>query len=46
MQQLRAEQLIASHSRVVELTDITSLQSLAQYQPLGLAPISTTGRRL
>src|SRR5262249_31971397 len=40
MQQLRAERLITSQSRIVELTDITSLQTLAQYQPLGLAPIS------
>jgi CRP-like cAMP-binding protein len=46
MQQLRGERLITSRSRVVELTDITGLQTLAQYQPLGLAPISTAGRRL
>src|SRR5215467_13997845 len=39
MQQLRAEQLITSRAREVELTDMTSLQTLAQYQPLVLAPI-------
>jgi CRP-like cAMP-binding protein len=45
MQRLRGEQLITNHSRVVELTDIASLQTLAQYQPLALAPISPAGRR-
>jgi CRP-like cAMP-binding protein len=44
MQQLRGEQLITSHSRVVELTDMTGLQTLAQYQPMGLAPISAAVR--
>jgi CRP-like cAMP-binding protein len=39
LQQLRAEQLITSRSRQVELTDMTSLQTLAQYQPLDLARI-------
>jgi CRP-like cAMP-binding protein len=39
MQQLRAEQLITSTSRLVELTDMEGLQRLAQYQPLDLAPI-------
>jgi len=39
MQQLRADQLIASRSRLIELTDIARLQTLAQYQPLDLAPI-------
>jgi hypothetical protein len=39
MQQLRAEQLITSRSRLVELTDIANLQTLAHYQPLDLAPI-------
>lgn len=39
MQQMRAEQLITSHSRLVELTDMASLQTLAHYQPLDLAPI-------
>jgi CRP-like cAMP-binding protein len=39
MQQLRADQLIASRSRLIELTDMASLQTLAQYQPLDLAPI-------
>jgi CRP-like cAMP-binding protein len=39
MQQLRAERLITSRFRVVELTDMASLQRLAQCQPLGVAPI-------
>jgi len=39
MQQLRAEQLITSRSRRVELTGMTSLQMLAHYQPLDLASI-------
>jgi CRP-like cAMP-binding protein len=39
MQQLRGEGLITSRARVVELTDLASLQTLAQYQPLELAPI-------
>jgi hypothetical protein len=39
MQQLRADRLIASRSRLVELTDIAGLQTLAQYQPLDLSPI-------
>src|SRR5262249_41262609 len=39
MQQLRAEQLITSRGRSVELTDMASLQTLAHYQPLGLTPI-------
>jgi CRP-like cAMP-binding protein len=39
MQQLRAERLITSRSRQVELTDMAGLLTLAQYQPLGLAPI-------
>lgn len=39
MQQLRAEQLITTRSRLVELTDMASLQTLAQYQPLDLAQI-------
>jgi len=45
MQQLRAEKLITSRSRLVELTDIASLQTLAQYQPLGPAPIPTPAER-
>lgn len=45
MQQLRAEQFITNRSRFVELTDIASLQTLAQYQPLDLAPIPTGKRR-
>jgi CRP-like cAMP-binding protein len=39
MQQLRAEQLITSRARLVELTDMANLQKLAHYQPLDLAPI-------
>jgi CRP-like cAMP-binding protein len=39
LQQLRADRLITSRSRQVELTDMASLQSLAQYQPLDLARI-------
>lgn len=39
MQQLRADGLIASRSRLIELTDLMSLQTLAQYQLLDLAPI-------
>jgi CRP-like cAMP-binding protein len=39
MQQLRAEQLITSRSRRVELTDMASLRTLAHYQPRDLAPI-------
>ena len=39
MQQLRAEKLITSRARLVELTDMAGLQTLAQYQPLGLTPI-------
>jgi hypothetical protein len=30
-----------ARSRAVELTDMASLQTLAQYQPLGLSPIPT-----
>jgi CRP-like cAMP-binding protein len=39
MQQLRKEHLITSHSRFIELTDMAGLQTLANYQPLILAPI-------
>ena len=39
MQQLRADRLITSRSRIIELNDLTSLQALAQYQPLDLARI-------
>jgi CRP-like cAMP-binding protein len=45
MQQLRAEQLITSHSRLVELTDMASLQTLAHYQPLSLSPIPMPTKR-
>ena len=45
MQQLRAEKLITSRSRLVELTDMASLQTLAQYQPLGLTPIPMPAER-
>jgi CRP-like cAMP-binding protein len=39
MQQLRAEQLITSRARRIELTGMASLQTLAHYQPLDLVPI-------
>lgn len=39
MQQLRAEELITSRGRSVELSDLAGLQNLAQYQPLVLAEI-------
>jgi CRP-like cAMP-binding protein len=39
MQQLRAQQLITTRSRLVELTDMASLQTLAHFQPLDLAQI-------
>ena len=39
MQQLRAEGLINGRSREVGLSDMASLQTLAQYQPLDPAPI-------
>jgi len=39
MQQLRAERLITSRARLVELTDMASLQMLAHYQPLTPSPI-------
>ncbi len=40
MQKLRAERLINTQSRLVELTDMAGLQTLSQYQPFDLAPIS------
>src|SRR5262245_32421583 len=45
MQQLRAERLITSRARLVELTDMASLQTLAHYQPLELAPIPMPAKR-
>jgi CRP-like cAMP-binding protein len=39
MQQLRSDKLITSRARSIELTDFSGLQTLAQYQPLDLAPI-------
>ena len=45
MQQLRAERLITSRGRSVELTDVTSLQTLAHYQSLGLAPIMLPAKK-
>jgi CRP-like cAMP-binding protein len=39
LQQLRVERLIATRSRRVELSDMGSLLTLAQYQPLELAPV-------
>jgi hypothetical protein len=45
MQQFRAEQLIVSRARVVELTEMESLRTLAHHQPLGLAPIPMPAKR-
>ncbi|RUZ53056.1 helix-turn-helix domain-containing protein [Mesorhizobium sp. M7A.F.Ca.US.003.02.2.1] len=39
IQQLRAEHLITSNARFIELTDLAGLQRLAQYQPMTLIPI-------
>jgi CRP-like cAMP-binding protein len=39
LQQLRAEKLITNRGRVVELTEMASLQTLAHYQPLELTAI-------
>jgi CRP-like cAMP-binding protein len=39
MQRLRADQLITTRTRLVELTDMASLQTLAHFQPLDLAQI-------
>jgi CRP-like cAMP-binding protein len=39
LQQLRADRLITTRSRVVELNDLANLQTLAHYQPLDLAQI-------
>ena len=46
MQQLRAEQLINTQLRRVELADMTSLQTLSQYQPLDLAPIAAQAKQV
>jgi CRP-like cAMP-binding protein len=46
IQKLRTDQLINTQSRLVKLTDMASLQTLAQYQPLGLAPIPMPERRV
>jgi CRP-like cAMP-binding protein len=45
MQQLRAERLITSQARLVELTDMASLQTLGHYQPLDLAPIPLPAKK-
>jgi CRP-like cAMP-binding protein len=45
MQRLRADRLITSRAQRIELTDTAGLQTLAQYQPLGLAPIPLPARR-
>jgi CRP-like cAMP-binding protein len=45
MQQLRAGELITSRSRLVELTDMVRLQTLAHYQPQDLVPIPTGEKR-
>jgi hypothetical protein len=45
MQQLRAEKLIVSRSRLVEFVDAASLQALAHYQPQTLAPIPMPSKK-
>ena len=45
MQKLRAEKLIASRSRMVDLTDAAGLQILAHYQPLKIAPIPLQAKK-
>jgi len=45
LQQLRAGRLITSQARRIELTDMASLQTLAHYQPLDLAPIPMPATR-
>lgn len=45
MQQLRAKQLITTRSRRIELTGIASMQTLAHYQQLDLAPIPIPAKR-
>ncbi|HEY7243937.1 MAG TPA: Crp/Fnr family transcriptional regulator [Xanthobacteraceae bacterium] len=45
MQQLRAERWITSRARSLELSDVASLQALAQYQPLEPAPIPMPVKR-
>jgi CRP-like cAMP-binding protein len=44
LQQLRADQLVTTRSRHIELTGMASLQTLAQYQPLEVAPIPSMNR--
>ncbi|RWM12421.1 MAG: Crp/Fnr family transcriptional regulator [Mesorhizobium sp.] len=39
IQQLRADRLITSTSRLIDLTDISGLRRLAQYEPMALATI-------
>src|SRR5262245_26971393 len=39
LQRLRAEHLVTSRGRLIELTDRAGLQTLANYQPLELLPI-------
>jgi len=45
IQQLRAEQLITSTSRRIDLTDLAGLQRLAQYEPMALTPIPSPKHR-
>ncbi len=45
LQQMRSEKLITTNARQVELTDIASLRTLAQYQPLNLAPIQALAKK-
>jgi CRP-like cAMP-binding protein len=45
MQKLRAERLINTQSRLVELTDMAGLQTLSQVQPFGLMPIAAQAKQ-
>ncbi|MBZ9810317.1 Crp/Fnr family transcriptional regulator [Mesorhizobium sp. BR1-1-9] len=45
IQQLRAEQLITSNARFIDLTDLAGLRRLAQYQPMSLIPIPVQKQR-
>ncbi|MBZ9703539.1 MULTISPECIES: Crp/Fnr family transcriptional regulator [unclassified Mesorhizobium] len=45
IQQLRAEQLITSNARFIDLTDLAGLRRLAQYQPMSLVPIPVLKQR-
>ncbi|MBZ9896852.1 Crp/Fnr family transcriptional regulator [Mesorhizobium sp. BR1-1-6] len=45
IQQLRAEQLITSNARFIDLTDLAGVRRLAQYQPMSLVPIPVLKQR-